>query len=161
MTEVWDFAGIPENKWHPGYHYCNNLLWEFHHRFIYSFNIKAHPQVIGQPLIESWLGNMQLKPTGNFEFCTVSDYLVHICTDGMKLIFHSLLCFDLQAGIVCHSNVVYITYSYFPVGCCRNKCQIKTKGLHSKYNRCNTWMLEKGSVLWEGFVWQMIDVWAL
>lgn len=84
---------------------------------------------------------MQLKPTGNFEFCPVSDYSVHVHTDGMKFIFHPLLYFDLQAGIVCHSNpayIVYITYSYFPVGCCGNKCRIKTKGLHSRCNRCNT-----------------------
>lgn len=67
---------------------------------------------------------MQLKPARNSEFCPGSDYSEHVYTDGMKFIFHSLLCFDLQAGIVCHSipaRVVYITYSYFPAGSCGKK----------------------------------------
>lgn len=98
---------------------------------------------------------MQLKPTGNFESCAVPDYSVHANTDGMKFIFHSLLCFDLQAGIVCHSNpayVVHITYSYFPVGCCGNKCHIKPKGCIPGTTDATRDPWRKAA-LQEGFLW--------
>lgn len=98
---------------------------------------------------------MQLKPTGNFESCAVPDYSVHANTDGMKFIFHSLLCFDLQGGIVCHSNpayVVHITYSYFPVGCCGNKCHIKPKGCIPGTTDATRDPWRKAAVQ-EGFLW--------
>lgn len=44
-----------------------------------------------------------MKLIGDFECSLVSDNLVHVYTDLIQFIFHSLLYFDLQDRIVCYS----------------------------------------------------------